>query len=83
MMAYMPRLSSAVAIDLPHHIIRRGNYRHSVFEEDGEYLRNHVHFIAVPGKRPRRTEGFVLQLEQLLGRILSPVPRGRPRKPMN
>jgi len=34
----MPRISRAVAIDLPHHITQRGNYHQNVFEEEGEYL---------------------------------------------
>jgi putative transposase len=67
----MPRISRAMAVDLPHHITQRGNYRHGVFEKEGDYLQylewlttysrkyllkiwayclmeNHVHFIAVP-----------------------------------
>lgn len=33
----MPRISRAVAIGYPHHITQRGNYRQTVFSEDGDY----------------------------------------------
>jgi putative transposase len=33
----MPRISRAVATDLPHHVTQRGNYKQSVFEEDNDF----------------------------------------------
>jgi len=35
----MPRLSCAIAIGYPHHITQRGNYRQTVFAEEGDYAR--------------------------------------------
>jgi putative transposase len=35
----MPRISRAFAIDYPHHITQRGNYRQTVFAEEGDYTR--------------------------------------------
>jgi putative transposase len=34
----MPRISRAVAIGYPHHVLQRGNYRQPIFEEDRDYL---------------------------------------------
>jgi putative transposase len=34
----MPRISRAVAIGYPHHVLQRGNYRQPIFEEDIDYL---------------------------------------------
>ena len=35
----MPRLARAIAIGYPHHITQRGNYRQTVFAEEGDYAR--------------------------------------------
>lgn len=35
----MPRIARAVAVDYPHHITQRGNYRQAVFESDEDYSR--------------------------------------------
>lgn len=35
----MPRIARAVAVDYPHHITQRGNYRQPVFETDEDYVR--------------------------------------------
>ena len=35
----MPRTSRAIAVGYPHHITQRGNYRQTVFAEDGDYAR--------------------------------------------
>jgi len=35
----MPRMARAVAVDYPHHITQRGNYRQTIFEKDVDYLR--------------------------------------------
>jgi len=35
----MPRISRAIAIGYPHHITQRGNYRQTVFAEEGDYVR--------------------------------------------
>jgi putative transposase len=35
----MPRVSRAIAIGYPHHITQRGNYRQTVFAEEGDYTR--------------------------------------------
>jgi putative transposase len=35
----MPRLSRAIAIGYPHHITQRGNYRQTVFAEEGDFAR--------------------------------------------
>jgi putative transposase len=34
----MPRISRAVAIGYPHHVLQRGKYRQPIFEEDIDYL---------------------------------------------
>jgi putative transposase len=34
----MPRISRAIAIGYPHHVLQRGNYRQLIFEEDIDYL---------------------------------------------
>jgi len=33
----MPRISRAVATDLPHHVTQRGNYQQSVFEDNNDF----------------------------------------------
>jgi len=33
----MPRIARVVAIDLPHHITQRGNYRQQIFEDSRDY----------------------------------------------
>ena len=33
----MPRISRAVAIDIPHHVTQRGNYQQSVFEDNNDF----------------------------------------------
>ena len=35
----MPRVSRAIAVGYPHHITQRGNYRQTVFAEEGDYSR--------------------------------------------
>ncbi len=35
----MPRVSRAIAVGYPHHITQRGNYRQTVFAEEGDYAR--------------------------------------------
>jgi putative transposase len=35
----MPRISRAIAIGYPHHITQRGNYRQTIFCEEGDYAR--------------------------------------------
>jgi len=35
----MPRISRAIARGYPHHITQRGNYRQTVFAEEGDYVR--------------------------------------------
>jgi putative transposase len=35
----MPRVSRAIAVDYPHHITQRGNYRQTVFSEEGDYAK--------------------------------------------
>jgi len=35
----MPRISRAIAIGYPHHITQRGNYRQTIFSEEGDYAR--------------------------------------------
>jgi putative transposase len=35
----MPRIARAIAIGYPHHITQRGNYRQTVFAEEGDYAR--------------------------------------------
>ena len=34
----MPRIARAVAVEYPHHITQRGNYRQVVFEKDEDYI---------------------------------------------
>jgi len=34
----MPRIARAVAQGYPHHVTQRGNYRQTVFEEDGDFI---------------------------------------------
>jgi len=46
----MPRISRAIAIGYPHHITQRGNYRQTVFAEEGDYVR-YVELLA--GFAPR------------------------------
>jgi putative transposase len=35
----MPRVSRAIAVGYPHHFTQRGNYRQTVFAEEGDYAR--------------------------------------------
>lgn len=35
----MPRVSRAIAVGYPHHITQRGNYRQTVFAEEGDYAK--------------------------------------------
>ena len=35
----MPRIARVVAVDHPHHITQRGNYRQDVFEDDNDRIR--------------------------------------------
>jgi putative transposase len=40
----MPRISRAIAVDYPHHITQRGNYRQAVFVEANDYA-HYLHWL--------------------------------------
>ena len=46
----MPGISRAVAIDLPHHVTLRGNYRHGVFDKKGGYLQ-HLEWLTIYSRK--------------------------------
>src|SRR3989339_2241892 len=46
----MPRISRIVALNLPHHIIQRGNYRQNVFAHDSD-RKKYLKFIAYYSKK--------------------------------
>jgi putative transposase len=46
----MPRISRAVAIGYPHHVLQRGNYRQPIFGEDIDYLQ-YLHWLEEYSKK--------------------------------
>jgi len=45
----MARIARAVAVEIPHHITQRGNYRQVIFVRDDDYRQNHQLFMSLPG----------------------------------